>query len=627
LPCLKCGGQTVDEALLCDSCAESSFQEPKYFLNPVLIGPSLYSRLRASSSAAYMLGPTSESDVITIPSTNLDKIVQDLNPQTIPHEDLKGFYQRCDTILAHLGVPLKLDSQDMLLTEDAADTIMSIILKVNVTEKIYQLEAMSDLYIRIGVVYWSATNGILMKTASKKWSGQRKAYLVSRAKEYFSKVAPGDDLHSIAARNLGMLCLDAEEWLEAEEHLTDAQRNFPNDVEIGEGIARAHLMLGNQVEALSKVDEVINLGETPELWVLKGRILRDMDRYEEAIECFNRALSIDPRYVPAHDILISSLRDAGRLEEATLAENQKGLSKRPGLERKINEIISEFQVPGAVEKAPEAPSVKALAKPAPRPGAVVAPAPSSLDFARKALRAGDYDTAIQSGSEVLRGKPGSRDAELLLIEAYISNGDMKGASPMVHSFYERNRGDPIAWYWRGVLADKEGRWGASIQYFSKAVSLDPNLVDAWISMGEVLLGNDKPVGADESFSKVLQIDEENPRAWLGKAKVMKQMGRWGAAVQCLDRYNSLVPTDKASWLLKADTLFDKEKWERAVESYDKYLEMNQADSYALGKKGIALNAIGRIDEARESLEESVRLDPKNKEAAKWLRTLNSGGEA
>ena len=627
MPCLKCGGKTEDEALLCDGCAEVSLQEPKFFLNPVLIGPSIYSRLRQTSTAACLLGPTFGSDLITVPSVNVEKLVQDLNPQMIPHEDLKGFYQRCDSILTHLGVPVKLDSHDLLLTEDAANTITSIVLKVNATEKIYPGEAMSDLYIRVGIVYWSASNGLLMRVSSKTWASQRKSYLVSRAKEYFSKVGSEDDLRSIASRNLGMLCLDAQEWLEAESHLSDAQRSFPHDMSIGEGIARAHLMLGNQVEALTKVDEVINFGETPELWVLKGRILKSMDRPEEAIECYNRALSIDPRNLAAHDLLITTLRDVGRLEEAALAENQKSLSKRPGLERKINDLIQEFTGVVEDEKVTKAPASGISAKPERLAPAVLMPAPSLLDTARQSLKMQDYDTALQRAREYLKQKPGSTDAELILIEAYFSIGDLKNASSAAHSFYERNRNNPLAWYWRGVVSNKEGRWGASIQYFSKAVSLDPQLTDAWVAMGDVLMSNGKYTGADESFSRALQINEENPRAWLGKAKAMKQLGRWGAAIQCLDRYNSLAPADKASWLLKADTLLDKEKWERAIEAYDKYLGLNQDDSYALGKKGIALNAIGRVDEARACFEESVRLDTNNKESVKWLRTIEGGGGA
>lgn len=629
MPCLKCGGSAEEDAQLCDGCAESCLREPKFFLNPVLTGPSIYSRLRANASAAYLLGPTTGSDVFAVPSAVLEKSIQDLNPQLMPHEDLKEFYQKCNTILAHQGVPIKLDPSGILLTEDAASTITTIVLKVNATESMFPLEATSDLYLRMGMVYWSASKGILLRTTSKKWREEKKAYFVARAKEYFSKVKPGDDLQSIAALDLGMLCLDAQEWTEAEENLADALRSFPDDRRIGEALVMAHLELGNKVEALSQVDQIITSEETPSLWVLKGRVLRSMGKNEEAVECFNRALSLDPRYGPAHDILITTLRGSGRLEEASLADNQRSLSKTPGLERRISDFIAELKQVAGAPRAP-GPSTKAAApreepkKRAPAPQAI--PTGASIDSARQALSAKDYDLAIQRATHLLKEAPTARDAVLVLIEAMISKGDLKDAAPYVHAFYERNRNDSIAWYWRGVLARKEGKWGASIQYFSKAVSLDERLLDAWVSMGEVLLEHGKTTGADESFSRALQIDEDSSTAWLGKAKTMKQMGRWGAAIQCLDKYSSLQPADRESWLLKGDTLLDKEKYARAVEAYDKYIELAQADSYALGRKGIALNAIGRTDEAKQCLEESVRLDPNNKEAAKWLKSVSGEGE-
>ncbi len=35
--------------------------------------------------------------------------------------------------------------------------------------------------------------------------------------------------------------------------------------------------------------------EDPDLWNHKGVVLRSMGRYEEAMECFNKSLKIDPR--------------------------------------------------------------------------------------------------------------------------------------------------------------------------------------------------------------------------------------------------------------------------------------------------------------------------------------------
>jgi len=545
----------------------------------------------------------------------------------MPREDLKGLYERCNAILAHQGVPLSVDSPKLLLAADAADTITVIVQKINATEKMYPNEGMSDLYIRVGTVYWCATQGVLFKTTSKKWRQEKRSYLVTRAKEYLSKVNPGDDLYSIAARDLGMLCLDAEEWTEAEEHLSDAFRHFPNDVRIGEGLARAHLMLGNQVEALSRVDEAINLSETAELWVLKGKILRDMDRYEEALSCFGRALAIDPRFIPAHDVLIDTLRDIGRLEEAALAESQRALTKRPGLERKIAELISEFKKM-AVEEKPSAVAPRPTPKrPEPKAAPPVPTEPASFASAKEALKAKDWDLAIQRAGHLLKQDADMNDAALILIEALFSKGDLAAASSRAHAYYEKNKDDPLSWHWRGAIAAKEDKWGASIQYLSKAVSLNPTMVDSWVLMGEVLLTHDKAMGADESFSRALELDGENARAWLGKGRAMKKLGRWGAAVQCLDKYNLLEPSDKDSWLFKADTLFEKDKYERAIDAYDKYLDLSQADSYALGRKGIALYQIGNAEDARKCLEESVRLDASNRESAKWLKTMAQRGGA
>ena len=610
--------------MICDGCADACFQESKFFLNPILIGPSVFARLRSEGSAAYVLGPNTRSDVVNVASADLSKLISDLNIQAMPHEELIGFYVKCDAVLAHLGVPLRSDGEPLMLTEDATETITTIVQKVNATEKMYPLEAMSDLYVRVGVVYWAASKGILFRTSSAKWRKEKGSYLVQRSKAYFAKVIPSDDLYSISIRNLGLLCMDAEEWTEAEEHLSDALTHFPDDYRIGEALAKAHLMLGNQMEALSRLDEMLIQVERPELYVLKGRILRDISRPEEAVECFSKAISLDPKYMSAHDLKIETLRRMRRTEDAAQAESQRALACRPDLEKKISELIFEFKK-AAAEQAVVAPPAPAGPRSVPTPEKEPEPAPSLVDPARDAMDEGDIDGAIQKVMEVLGSQPELKEAQLLLIEALLEKGNLPNASVRTREYYEKNREDPLAWYWRGVVADKEGKWGASVQYFSKAVTLDPHMVDAWVSMGEILLAHQRENGADESFSRALEIDPEDSRAWLGKGKTMKALGRWGAAIQCLDKYTVLEPSDESAWLLKADILLDKGRFEKAIDSYDKYMALTQADSYALGRKGMALNSVGRTEEARKCLEESVRLDPNNKDAAKWLRSITGGG--
>ena len=49
-------------------------------------------------------------------------------------------------------------------------------------------------------------------------------------------------------------------------------------------------------DALGFFEQALLLNRTdPDLWNYKGIALRSLGRYEEAMECFNKSLEIDPR--------------------------------------------------------------------------------------------------------------------------------------------------------------------------------------------------------------------------------------------------------------------------------------------------------------------------------------------
>jgi len=53
---------------------------------------------------------------------------------------------------------------------------------------------------------------------------------------------------------------------------------------------------GQYDDALNLFQKAILLNRNdPDLWNLKGIALRSIGRYNEAIECFNKSLEIDPR--------------------------------------------------------------------------------------------------------------------------------------------------------------------------------------------------------------------------------------------------------------------------------------------------------------------------------------------
>ena len=68
--------------------------------------------------------------------------------------------------------------------------------------------------------------------------------------------------------------------------------------EIQDLVAKGQSLLedGKFNDALGFFEQALLLNQDdPDLWNNKGTALRSMGRYEEAMECFNKSLKIDPR--------------------------------------------------------------------------------------------------------------------------------------------------------------------------------------------------------------------------------------------------------------------------------------------------------------------------------------------
>ena len=61
-------------------------------------------------------------------------------------------------------------------------------------------------------------------------------------------------------------------------------------------MGKMQLEEGQYENALNSFQKAISINQNdPDLWNLKGVTLRSLGRYNEAVECFNKSLEIDPR--------------------------------------------------------------------------------------------------------------------------------------------------------------------------------------------------------------------------------------------------------------------------------------------------------------------------------------------
>jgi tetratricopeptide (TPR) repeat protein len=133
---------------------------------------------------------------------------------------------------------------------------------------------------------------------------------------------------------------------------------------------------------------------------------------------------------------------------------------------------------------------------------------------------------------------------------------------------------------RGHSLARLGKYGAALESFDKAVSLDSMDKNTWNMRGDALLMMRNYEGAIQSFDKVLEIDPGNSHAFRKRGEIFFALG----------------------------------KFERALRSYEDALTMDRGNPALMNHKALALAKLQRFDDALAVTDEVLSADAKNLDA-------------
>jgi len=589
-----------------------------------MIGESIVERLRHQASALIRLGPVGGGDIERVEGQSFIETLSSFNVKKASEKDARSYYSIANFVLSQYGIPLYSDKPKLSLTEEGARVIAEIAQKINALSTHYPKIGLSDVFLRMGLIYWSASRSVLMRSGPVKWCREKRKYALLKTIEFLGKIPPKDDLYSLSMKMSGLVLLDAGAYGDAEDKLSKAKKSFPDDMILVRALAKTHYHMGNIDEAISLMEFALTTTETAEAWLEKGEYLKKVERYEEAIASYEEAISIDRNYVKAYKSLIHLLKETGQEDEAERREADLRLAMEPGTAAKLEELLAaeSMLIPEeAAARARRQPLIE-VRKPRIKKGEIQ----DSLKEANKALNAGDFDMAIELLRMRLTEKKGWDPATLILLtRAYLYNGQFSQAARVVGQLLKKDKDSAAGWYWRAKVEFATGKWGASIQHLDRATNLLPSFVDAFAEKGLINLANQRYTEADEAFAEALKHDDKDARAWLGRAKTLAKLDRWGAAIQSIDEFLSLMPESREGWNFKANLLLERNRLQDAEKAFAKYLDMEPSDAKAWCGRGIALHSMGLSEDAKKCFEKCLDIDPKNEQADHWMKIISGGG--
>lgn len=128
-------------------------------------------------------------------------------------------------------------------------------------------------------------------------------------------------------------------------------KKYPNSAFIHNILGSTNVSLGFMKEAIEAYEKVISINPIyPEAFNNMGNVLKDQDRLEEAIIAYKRAISINPRYADAHYNIGNALQDQNKSEEAIEAY-EKVISIDPSHAKALNNMGNAHRKQGDLNKA------------------------------------------------------------------------------------------------------------------------------------------------------------------------------------------------------------------------------------------------------------------------------------
>jgi len=222
-------------------------------------------------------------------------------------------------------------------------------------------------------------------------------------------------------------------------------------------------------------------------------------------------------------------------------------------------------------------------------------------------------------------------------------GDYEGAVTDYYDYTYDNPDDKAGWYNLALTQFKLENPDGAVEYYNKAIELDPLYVKAWLNRG---ISHEANVDYDlalADYSKAFEIDPSLFNALYRKARLYAEMLEYDSTIAVITRYidaggdnladayyirayasnrngawsyDPMTDLEKAAGLGKKDkyVIFElgnvhqnSERWDKAIEAFSKVIEKDETYSAAWYSRGLCKIELQDITGCCEDLHKAAEL--------------------
>jgi tetratricopeptide (TPR) repeat protein len=177
------------------------------------------------------------------------------------------------------------------------------------------------------------------------------------------------------------------------------------------------------------------------------------------------------------------------------------------------------------------------------------------------------------------------------------------------------KADVSAIYDKGEILYRQGNYTQAVQYFDKALAVDPNYKDALNGKAYAFKSLGNYTQAIQYFDKALAVDPNYKDALSGIGNVFDNVHNYTQAIQYYDKALAVDDGDKIILYDIGNSYDGLGNYTQAIQYFDKALVVDPNYKYALNGKAFALDGLGNYTQAIQYYDKALVVDPNDKYAS------------
>ena len=164
-------------------------------------------------------------------------------------------------------------------------------------------------------------------------------------------------------------------------------------------------------------------------------------------------------------------------------------------------------------------------------------------------------------------------------------------------------------YFSGLVCQKKEAYPKAVEHYTKAINLNPRLVDAYSNRGTAYSNEGVYDLAIKDYNKAIELDPNDPEIYLNRGLAQAGKGAYNLAIEDYNKAVELDPGYVEVYISRGLAQIGKDAYALAIKDYNKGIELKPDHPVIYFNRGVAHLRQGEYELAIQDFDKAIELSP------------------